>query len=150
MINWQQFVDEWEADSREILSSVPIEQLSSGERSVLASGLRIASSRLDSSQTTLLLEALGLAPEADFLGFLSDVGSLHLLSLGADDGVFLPSTNLSALHDAQPSLFDAWMSSAGSISMSDYLALEPAVDQVLVFPSAVVRSAIALSTRAGG
>lgn len=95
MKDWPRFVDRWEAEVLESLRMLQPEDMAEAELHVLASGLRLPAAQVGVEEARLWLEASGLAPEDDYVEFLANVGSIHLLAMGAATAFSLAPISLS-------------------------------------------------------
>jgi hypothetical protein len=150
MQNWTSFVADWETEIRHALRDLAGEQLTEDELAVLQSGIAMPGTARPREEVILRLEAVGLAPDPDHVEFLTGVGALRLIAMGADDGVLCGADRLAPLDVAHPSIHAAWADAASVTSMERYRATGYVDEPLEMIPEEVVRRAVAISSRAGG
>ena len=149
MPNWNMISREWERSIKDILSEIPEDYLSPAEQQVLTTGLVLPMSQVERKFAADALHNLALIAEPDHVDFLTDVGAIHLICMGADDGFLLPASEIAPLEVYTPSIYESLLDGADATSISRYLMTSYSDEALGMIPREVLESAVALSSVAG-
>lgn len=149
MQDWRKLVEFWQKEISEILEEVPEAYQSPAEISVIKHGLALPHSATTPEAAIDALIDLGLDADEDYVTFLSEVGGINLLSMGADDGILFPASEISALEECSPTMHAALVHGSRFTSMDSYISQPYSVGFTSLLPVELVESSAAISTTVG-